>query len=435
MNYQKTLDFLFNQLPMYQRIGKAAYKANLDNTLALDKYFKHPHTNYKTIHVAGTNGKGSVSSMIASVLQEAGYKVGLYTSPHLLDFRERIKINGNLISKQWITNFVEKNWSFIQKINPSFFEITVAIAFQYFSDEEVDIAVIEVGMGGRLDSTNIIEPEISIITNIGFDHMTFLGDNLEKIAFEKAGIFKNNTPIIIGETQKRLKHIFQESAAKMSSKIIFADALYKINSDPNTGNYKQVFRINTNYKTGFEKLEIDLLGNYQKKNVCTSLCALTELKNNGLILSDQHFRDGFKNVIENTGLMGRWQILKTKPLIVCDTGHNQDGIKQVIQQINKTHYRNLHIIFGMVNDKIIDSILKLLPKNAIYYFTRAKIPRALDEKILFEQAKQHKLEGKVFDNVEKALSEAIKIAKKEDMIYIGGSTFIVADALDIFIKN
>ncbi|NOZ45335.1 MAG: bifunctional folylpolyglutamate synthase/dihydrofolate synthase, partial [Chlorobi bacterium] len=421
MNYKETLDFLFAQLPMYQRVGKAAYKANLNNTYALDKYFKHPHTKYKTIHVAGTNGKGSVSHMLSSVLQSAGYKVGLYTSPHLLDFRERIKINGNMISEDAVNSFVSNNTVIIKKIQPSFFELSVAMAFNYFAEENVDIAVVEVGLGGRLDSTNIIMPELSIITNIGIDHIQFLGENIEDIAFEKAGIIKENIPVVIGKTQEKTKQMFKSKANQQKAKIFFADKNLTIDySLLSTDNY-QMFNIKKSGKIIYKNLKLDLLGEYQKENIITTLIAIEVFNNKNTSISNNNIYKGLANVIKNTGLQGRWQILEKNPLIICDTAHNIDGIKQVIKQINNTAYKNLHIVFGMVNDKSRMEILNILPKNATYYVTKASVPRALDEKILFSEITQLKLKSKYYKNVEKAIIEAKNNAEKNDLIYIGGS--------------
>lgn len=424
MNYEEVLEFMFNSLPMYQRIGKAAYKADLENTLALDKYFNSPHCSFKSIHVAGTNGKGSVSHSIASILQEAGYKTGLYTSPHLIDFRERIKIDGNKISKDFICDFINTNNNIIKELTPSFFEMSVALAFQYFKFSMVDIAVIEVGMGGRLDSTNIINPLLSIITNIGYDHTQFLGDTLEKIALEKAGIIKFDTPILIGETQKETKKIFNEIANKSNAPIYFADDVIKVKE---IDEKKGLFCIKEN---GSEyKLSFDLTGKYQEKNLATILEAIKILINKDLKIKESNIKQGLSNVKKNTGLRGRWEILNNKPLIICDTGHNKEGLSYVIPQILSQNYERLHIILGFVNDKNIADVLKLFPKNAKYYFTQANIPRAMASEILAKEAEKYDLYGDVYLSVEDAYKEALTRSSPEDMIFIGGSTFVVGDLL------
>jgi len=430
MNYNETLEWLFGQLPMYQREGKAAYKANLDNTIALDKYFDSPHKNFKSIHIAGTNGKGSVSHMLASILQEAGYKVGLYTSPHLKDFRERIRINGEMIPKEEVIGFVANHFKIFNNIKSSFFEMTVAMAFDYFNRNKIDIAVVEVGMGGRLDSTNIINPELSVITNIGLDHVAFLGDTIEKIAQEKAGIIKENIPVVIGESQDDAEKVFKDTANSKNTSIIFADKKYKIDYTFFTPDNYQVFNIyNNSDKLIYENLKLDLLGWYQKKNIITVIAAINILIEKGLNINDINIFRGILKTKENTNLLGRWQILQYNPTIVCDTGHNTDGIKTLMEQIEGTPYENLHIILGFVNDKNIDEILKLLPQKAKYYFTKASIPRALDQEILAEKAKKNYLKGNVYKNVLEAKKNAKKNAGPNDLIFIGGSTFIVADAL------
>ena len=373
MNYKETLEWLFAQLPMYQREGKAAYKANLDNTLKLDEHFGSPHKQFKTIHVGGTNGKGSVSHMLASILQEAGYKTGLYTSPHLKDFRERIKINGEMITEQYVINFVEENKSLFAGIKPSFFEMTVAMAFQYFADQQVDIAVIEVGLGGRLDSTNIITPLASVITNISFDHMALLGDTLEKIAHEKAGIIKPGIPAIIG--------------TKDPATLEFASENWQVTRDN-----KNTYRLENKNGITFAPVQADLKGLYQRKNIPAVLETVLSLRNNDLHISDQNIYNGIANTIRNTGLLGRWQT----PYTVCDTGHNIDGLTEIVAQLKTCTYEQLHFVIGMVNDKDVDSVLRILPKDAIYYFCKASIPRAMDEKTLAEKARVNHLHGKTF---------------------------------------
>jgi dihydrofolate synthase/folylpolyglutamate synthase len=429
MNYKETLYWLFNQLPMYQRQGKAAYKANLDNTLDLDKYFGHPHKKFKSIHVAGTNGKGSVSHMLASVLQESGYKVGLYTSPHLKDFRERIKINGQIISEDFVVQFVHEHGQKFEGIKPSFFEMTVAMAFEYFSVENIDIAVVEVGMGGRLDSTNIINPELSVITNIGLDHTSFLGNSLGEIAIEKAGIIKKNTPVIIGQTQDETKSVFDKIANQNNSEIIYADQRLNIDYEMLSLDNKQVFNIKQDDQIIYENLKLDLLGNYQKKNVLTVLTAIEILNQKSFNISKESIYTGLENVIKNTGLLGRWQMLGVNPLIICDTGHNEDGITHVIKQLEQTPHENLHFIFGVVDDKNIETILEMLPKKAMYYFTKADLPRALDQEILKEKALKYQLNGSSYKTVSEALKNAKKNASLNDLIFIGGSTFVVAEVV------
>ena len=431
MNYQQTLDFLFSQLPMFQRIGKAAYKANLDNTLALDKYFMYPHKSFKTIHIAGTNGKGSVSHMLAAVLQKAGYKTGLYTSPHLRDFRERIKINGEEIPEDKVVEFVEKHKEGFAPVKPSFFELTVAMAFDYFANEKVDIAVIETGLGGRLDSTNIISPELSIITNISKDHMQFLGETLELIALEKAGIIKKATPLVVGEYQQAIAHVFKNKAVEKNATIYFADNQFNIDYSMQTVDEKQVFQVYKEKELVYPDLKLDLLGQYQKKNVITALKSIELLCDKGFKVSVANIYGGFEDVSKLTGLQGRWQTIGCNPRIVCDTGHNEAGITQILEQIKATAYKNLHMVFGVVDDKNIETILSMLPKKAKYYFCKASIPRALNEEILYEKASKFNLKGQNFPTVESALESARQNAQKEDFIFVGGSTFVVADILEL----
>ncbi|KJS07577.1 MAG: hypothetical protein VR77_00705 [Flavobacteriales bacterium BRH_c54] len=405
MNYPETLDYLFGQLPMYQRIGNAAYKANLDNTYRLSEILNHPEKQFKSVHIAGTNGKGSTSHMLASVLQEAGYKVGLYTSPHLKDFRERIKINGAMISENEVIDFVKEYKNQFEKIQLSFFEWTVGLAFHYFANQKVDIAIIETGLGGRLDSTNIVTPEVAVITNISMDHTQFLGDTLAKIAAEKAGIIKSTIPVIIGETQPEIKHVFIEKAAQLNATIQFAD------------------------KLSLKEYESDLKGVYQQQNKKTVLATIQVLQKLGWNIAESHIINGLQNVVNNTGLMGRWQMLNKQPLTICDTGHNEAGIKLILAQINQQSFEKLHFVLGVVNDKDITNILQLLPKNATYYFCQAKIPRALDVNILAEKATAVGLSGTTFPSVAAAYKAAQKNATAQDLIFIGGSTFVVAEAL------
>ena len=421
---------MFNQLPMYQRIGSAAYKADLNTTLAIDKLLNHPHKNYKTIHIAGTNGKGSVSHSIASILQAKGLKTGLYTSPHLKDYRERIRINGEKISQEYVCQFLNKYKKDFDKIKPSFFEMTFAMATEYFSENNIDIAVIETGMGGRLDSTNIISPIFSVITNISFDHVRFLGNTIEEIAEEKAGIIKSNIPVIIGETQKETKPVFINKAKKEKTKILFADQNFSIQNNNNNGSsLKANYDILKKGKLYIKNLKCPLLGLYQNKNLLTVIQA-TELINETFIkISKDTIKQGIENVITGTGLMGRWQILSEKPMIICDTGHNEAGIQFVTEQIKQTPYNKLHFVIGMVNDKNISHILKLLPVEAKYYFCKADIPRGLNQDILAEEAKSIGLKGETFNSVNQAFEAAKNNADDDDLIFVGGSNFTVAEIL------
>lgn len=427
MTYQETLDYMIAQLPMFHRQGKSAYKANLDNTIKLDEYFGHQHLKYKTIHVAGTNGKGSVSHYLASILQASGYKTGLYTSPHLRDFRERIKINGEMIEEQEVTDFIEKHKTIFEEIKPSFFEMTVALAFNHFARQEVDFAVIEVGLGGRLDSTNIISPILSIITNISYDHVDLLGDTLEKIAFEKAGIIKPNIPVVVGESQVESKPVFISKAKENNSPIFFADENYSCKGVFQLNETTQVISIQKD-NTKFD-IFTDLKGDYQQKNVCTVMQAIDLLRDSNISIPFPAVLDGFGWAAKNTGLMGRWQILNQKPLVICDTGHNEAGIQYVVNQINNTPHKALHFVFGAVNDKDIDRVLLLLPKKAIYYFTKANIPRALNEKILMQKVAEFNLSGNCYPTVNEAYTAALYEADEDDLIFIGGSTFVVAEVV------
>lgn len=430
MNYKETLEFLFSSLPMYQRTGQAAYKANLDNTLALDKHLSHPHRKFKTIHIAGTNGKGSVSHMLASVLQSAGYKTGLYTSPHLKDFRERIRINGEMITKQAVIQFVENNLGIIKELQPSFFEMTVGMAFDYFAENNAEFAVIETGMGGRLDSTNIIKPLISVITNIGLDHTQFLGHTHAAIAAEKAGIIKEGIPVVISERQKETIPIFTEIALQRKSELYFTQDQYITEYSLLNANRKQVLHIH--HLSTNRNLEIitDLLGFYQKKNVPTVLTVTEILKNMGIQISEHALFNGISRVKSNTGLRGRWEELAYNPLIICDTAHNAEGIREVMEQLNQIPFKDLRFVFGLVADKDPEPVLRLLPKKAIYYFTKADIPRAMEAHKLKLTALNYGLKGESYPNVKTALRKAKKAANPEDLIFIGGSSFVVAEALD-----
>lgn len=427
MNYQDTLQYLFSQLPMFQRIGGAAYKADLNTTLQLDDYFQSPHRNFISVHIAGTNGKGSVSHIIASVLQHCGYKTGLYTSPHMIDFRERIKINGQMITEEYVVEWVEQHKDIFDKLKPSFFEMTVALAFDYFAKQNVDIAVVEVGMGGRLDSTNIITPILSVITNIGFDHTQFLGDTLSDIAKEKGGIIKNNIPVVIGEHNKITLKIFEEIAHRTHSELIKADEAFRLKSSCNIDGFK-LFEIENCLTGAVIDIELDLQGDYQKKNIITALTALSTL---GKILKRDLSSSykAIKHTAHDTGFMGRWQILRTRPYIVADIAHNIDGIRLVVEQIKTTQYKELHIVLGVVNDKDVISILKALPTGAHYYFTQPSIPRALSAEKLHGEAQKIGLKGEMHRTVAESIKSSVERASSDDMIYIGGSAFVVADAL------
>jgi dihydrofolate synthase/folylpolyglutamate synthase len=404
MNYQETVNWMFNQLPVYQLQGAIAYKKDLTNTILLADYLKNPEKGMACIHVAGTNGKGSTSHMLASILQEAGYKVGLYTSPHLKDFRERIKINGQEISEQFVCEFINKHKSFFENNELSFFEMTVGLAFDYFKTEQIDIAIIEVGMGGRLDSTNIITPLISVITNIGMDHTQFLGNTLTAIAGEKAGIIKSNIPVVIGEYTPETKLVFIEKAKKNNSEIYFASDTIK-NTFPS-----------------------DLKGDYQEQNKKTVLQTIQILNSqNRFKVADENIKEGLLHVVKNTGLYGRWQQINNSPKVICDTAHNKHGLQITLKQTQAEEFDSLHIVLGVVNDKDLDEILPLFPKNATYYFCKPNIPRGLDAPILQQKALEYGLNGKVFNSVSEAYDKALQSAKPSDFIYVGGSTFVVAE--------
>jgi dihydrofolate synthase/folylpolyglutamate synthase len=403
VTYQETLDWLFRQLPMYQKKGADAYKGKLDNILALSEHLGRPEKTFKTVHVAGTNGKGSSSHMLASILQEAGYKVGLYTSPHLRDFRERIKINGAMIGEDFVLNFVQQNKEFFEYHQLSFFEMTVGLAFHYFSVEKVDIAIIEVGLGGRLDSTNIILPEVGLITNIGYDHMDILGNSLEKIAMEKAGIIKRNVPVVISERQPETEMIFKLIANQRNSEIAFSDEIE------------------------IPDYETDVLGDYQKKNINGVVACIKKLKN--FAVDENHIIAGLKNVGNNTGLLGRWQMLQREPTVVCDTAHNKEGLLEVMKQLSQQKCDKLHMIIGFVKDKAVEDLLKLFPKEAIFYFVKPNVPRGMDENRLKELAEATGLKGKVYSSVQKGLNKALSKAGPNDFIFVGGSTFVVAEVV------
>lgn len=425
MTFDETTQFLYKQLPVFQHKGASAYKPGLENTIALDAFFNHPHHAYKTIHVGGTNGKGSTSHTLAAILQKSGYKVGLYTSPHLVDFRERIRVNGEMISKQYVIDFVAKNFTQIAHIHPSFFELTMMMAFCYFRDSEIDVAIIEVGLGGRLDSTNIISPELSIITNISFDHVQLLGDTLEKIATEKAGIIKLGVPTVIGEATGNVKEVFESQAKVCNTQIHFAEESNTLCNSKKTANGYWLYETQD-----YPELIGELGGNCQLKNTQTILTTLPLLKKAGFVIPDSAVYEGFRNVVELTGLQGRWQKLARKPLTYCDTGHNEGGIKYIVDQLNSQSYKNLRIVIGMVNDKDIHHILALLPKNGIYYFTQASVTRALPVNELQQLAHEAGLTGKIFTTVGDAYDSALSESESDDFIFIGGSNFIVADLLN-----
>ncbi len=415
--YQQTIDYLYDKLPMFQRIGEKAYKKDLHNTLALCEFLGNPQHKFKSVHIAGTNGKGSSSHLIAAILQSAGYKTGLYTSPHLKNFTERIKINGAEANEQFIVDFVEKIKPLVEELKPSFFELTTVMAFEYFSHYQVDIAIIETGLGGRLDCTNVITPEVSLISNISFDHQAILGDTLPQIAFEKAGIIKSHKPCVISELQEEVAYIFKEKAQQTESPIFFASEEYEVLKDEIFKN-KAIFLSNLDYQ---------LKGFYQEKNLCGVLKTVELLES--YRIEKEHIRNGIENVVTLTGLKGRWQKLGENPLIICDTGHNEGGIKQIVRQIESIDYAQLYMVYGAVNDKDLSNILALLPKNAYYYFCKPNLPRGLEANVLQEQAAQFGLKGEVIADVATAFEYAKQNAKAGDMIFVGGSTFVVAEVL------
>lgn len=431
MNYQQTIEYLYSQLPIFQRIGAAAYKADLSNTIALCDLLSNPQNNFKAIHIAGTNGKGSTSHLLASILYNKGLKTGLYTSPHLKDYRERIRIDGKKIPKTYVSDFVEKYKPDFEKIKPSFFEMTFSMAMQYFSDEKVDIAIIETGMGGRLDSTNIINPLLSVITNIGFDHSQFLGDSVLDIASEKAGIIKPNVPVVIGERQDNIEGIFEDKAELEGAPIYFADDTFEARNVDYTGleNFKLKMDIWRNDRLFLENLRCPLLGNYQSKNIVTVFQVIELLKQLGFDIRKNQMNKGVNNVIRQTELLGRWQQLSKSPLTVCDIAHNVDALSIVVEQIRNTKHNDLHFVLGVVNDKNIDDILKLLPTEAKYYFCKADIPRGLDQEELLQAAKIAELNGETYPSVKSAFDAAQQNASEEDMIFVGGSAFVVAEVL------
>lgn len=428
MNYSATLEYLFSQLPMYHRIGAAAYKADLKNTQALCEILNHPENKFKSVHIAGTNGKGSTSHMLAAILQAAGYKTGLYTSPHLKDFRERIRINGKEIPEGAVVSFVEKHKPAFEKIELSFFEWTVGLCFDYFANENVDIAVIETGLGGRLDSTNVITPEVSVITNISFDHMNLLGETLEKIAGEKAGVIKPGIPVVIGEDNDATSKVFKQRASQLKSEIFFPSGKSKVQVISEEAG-RMVLAVEMDNDGRFKNLELDLTGKYQVKNVIGVLQTVSVLQKKGWGISTDHIYSGLMEVRESTGLMGRWQRISSQPLTICDVGHNEAGMKEVVQQISKTPHHHLHFVLGMVNDKDVSSVLALLPAEATYYFCKAGIPRAMDADELMDRAMVFGLSGVSHGSVKDALLAAQASAGEGDLVFVGGSTFVVAEVV------
>jgi dihydrofolate synthase/folylpolyglutamate synthase len=426
MTYQQTIDYLFARLPMFSRIGAAAFKKDLTNIKKLCDFLDHPYRKFKSIHIAGTNGKGSVSHMLAAILQTAGYKTGLYTSPHLKDFRERIKVNGEMVSEGFIVDFTEKIKTISEEIEPSFFEITVAMAFEYFAEQNIDVAVIETGLGGRFDSTNIITPELSVITNIGWDHMNILGDSLGKIAFEKAGIIKQNVPVVLGEVLPETKKIFNEVAAESKSPLFIAtEKKQAINW--NWKDHQLIVEVAEQHRTDHQLYHLDLPGLYQTKNLVTVLEICSLLQQQGWNIEEEDIKTGLQHTKKLTGLHGRWDVIHQHPLIVLDVAHNEDGIKMLMEQIEVTPHHHLHIILGIVRDKEADRILNLFPRLANYYFTQADIPRALDANILKEEAMEHELQGELYQNVNDAIKAALAKSTKEDLVIVCGSVFLVGE--------
>jgi len=430
MNYRDTIEWLFAHLPMYQRQGQPAYKADLANTRALLEVMGHPEEQFKVIHIAGTNGKGSVSHIIASILQQAGYKTGLYTSPHLRDFRERIRVNGQWIPQESVVHFVEKYQTDFQRIQPSFFEMTVGMAYEYFAHQQVDVAVLETGMGGRLDSTNISDPYLSIITHIDFDHTQFLGNSLSAIAGEKAGIIKNNVPVIIGRKQHETTSVFEKVATEHQSPLTFAEDHFEIKPIQMLGALEKHYDIWYDNELFFENVNSPLLGDYQRENIATAFQGIQTLCESGEIVIDKEtFREGFENTVKNTGLEGRWQVLSTNPLTIADNGHNIEGIKAVVNQLQGMSYQQLHFVLGMVSDKNHEEVLTLLPKQATYYFCQAGVPRALNAEALKEKAFKTGLNGRVYPSVMHAYRSAVNAAGADDLVFVGGSTFVVAEVI------
>lgn len=426
MTYQETVDYLFARLPMFSRIGDAAIKKDLVNTLRICEALGNPQEKFRSVHIAGTNGKGSTSHMLAAILQSAGYKTGLYTSPHLHDFRERIRVNGIMCSESFVTHFTSTIQPLIEEIEPSFFEITVAMAFSYFAEQEVDIAIIETGLGGRLDSTNVITPELSVITNIGWDHMQLLGDTLEKIASEKAGIIKSRVPVVIGETSEETKDVFIQKAKELNAPIVFADEVRYVDSFYYDNGYLAVI-VHDKEKDEKPVFQLDLAGIYQRKNILTVLEAVHQLRLQGWVIGRKQVQDSLRHVKKLTGLHGRWEVVHHNPRIVLDVAHNADGIRSIIAQLEFEVFNHLHIIIGMVKDKDVDKVLKLLPHHASYCFTKAQIPRALDENLLLEKAANFQLNGHVYPDVNTAIQAVLSHANQDDLIIVCGSVFLVAE--------
>lgn len=431
MTYQQALDYLYARLPMYQRIGPPAYKANLDNTIKLMEMLGKPHLRLRCIHVAGTNGKGSSSHMIAAIMQQAGYKTGLYTSPHLIDFRERIRINGKMVPKNSVVDFILKHRDAFTQIQPSFFEWTFALAMDYFAQEEVDVAIIETGLGGRLDSTNVIQPKACLITNVSLDHTALLGDSIDKIAREKAGIIKAKIPVVISQYQSESASIFSAVARELKAPVEFADRNFKV---VRCGMKKELLVADIIDRRSHEvtQYELDLATGYQLKNLLGVLNLLEFIEKAGFILESSHAIKALRQVAKLTGMRGRWQRLSERPLMIADTAHNEDGIRQIVEDLAEVEYDKLHFVLGTVNDKDIDRMLALLPKKAVYYFVKAAIPRALNAKELCRKAKEHRLSGKMYGSVEAGVKAARKAAGKSDLVFIGGSTFVVGEALEVF---
>jgi dihydrofolate synthase/folylpolyglutamate synthase len=430
VTYEQALEYLYQQLPMFHRIGNAAFKKSLDNIIALTDALDKPQHKFKTVHVAGTNGKGSSSSMLAAVLQAAGYKTGLYTSPHLKEFTERIKVNGKMIPQEKVASFTHQHQSLFEQVKPSFFEMTVALAFDFFVEEQVDIAVIEVGLGGRLDSTNIITPLVSLITNIGLDHQSLLGNTLVEIAGEKAGIIKPGIPVVVSQTQETVSKVFTDKSRETGSPLQFADQVYRVEFLQSTG-LSSFYTVYQNDAPYLDQLELSLLGDYQRQNLPGVLATIDILRSQGYAISEEQVREGLRNVQRLTGLKGRWQVLGQQPLMICDTGHNVDGLRAVVQQLLSMQPRQVHFVFGTVNDKDVKSILRLLPVSYRYYFCEAQIPRALPVQELWEEAQFAGLKGAAYPTVEDAVLAAKAFAREDEVIFVGGSTFVVAEIAEL----
>ncbi|WP_374164580.1 folylpolyglutamate synthase/dihydrofolate synthase family protein [Arcticibacter sp. MXS-1] len=431
MNYKETVDYLYSRLPMFSRIGSSALKKDLVNIRVLCEKLGNPHYSFKSVHVGGTNGKGSVSHMLAAVLQEAGYKTGLYTSPHLRDFRERIRVNGTMIPGEKVVALTDLLLPFIEEVNPSFFEVTVAMAFQYFKEQQVDVAIVEVGLGGRLDSTNIITPDLSVITNIGYDHMNILGHTLPEIAAEKAGIIKPGVPAVIGERRQETEQVFIAKAKETGSNLIFASDEWHAHGSRHIEEGEDVLDIDLTPASDLipAKLRLDLTGSYQLKNIKTVLSAIRQLKKGGYQLETSAVVSGLRRVKELTGLMGRWQTLQREPLVICDTGHNEDGIREILKNIEQTPHKKLHMVIGMLKDKDVSKVLTMLPNDATYYFCQPALERAKPAEELAAEGKAKGLTGEVYESVRQALAAATAAAGQEDLIFVGGSTFVTAEVV------